>query len=201
MIQFSWTLISNDSFQIEIRTNSVQIGTLYRLTSAIYVLGLDIQSGDVYTIEEEDGPISHDTFTLRILNPAAAQSGVSDCTTKLGMLMETLLQEDADPDRLLRENKVTIPENRKFFENPPEIVFQDVPKRRRTQFYIETQGRTGLLFHLTRVLSREHINIVQATIRTLPNGMAEDTFYLQFKDAPLGPELSAKLEKLILGEV
>jgi len=200
MIQFSWTQLAPDKFRIEIKTPTVRIGTLHRLTAAIYVQGLDIESGDVYTIEEAGEFFSQDSFVIRVAEASKSSGGLTEATTRLGTLMETLLRGDSDPDDLLKQNKVQPPDTIKFFENPPEILFQDIPARKRTQFYIETSGRRGLLYHLTRILYRENINILQATIRTRPNGMAEDTFYLQYEDGPLGQDISKKLEALITGK-
>ncbi len=198
MISFSWVKIDNQSFQIEIKTPVVRVGTLYRLTAAIYILGLDIVTGDVDTIEENGQLFSMDRFLIRILDPGSRDQ-LMDFTANLGFLMDSIIREDQNPDVLLAERNIKLPEVKSFFEVAPEIVFQDHPEENCTEFYVEALGRRGFLFHLTRTLASENVNILKGTIRTADSGQAEDTFLLQYNDQPLGKQLSEKIEKLILG--
>ncbi len=201
MISFSWTQLSGNLVELEIKTPVVRTGTLYRLTAAIYVLGLDIVEGDVDTLEEEGILYSQDRFLLQLADPQNRHDkNLQEHSSKLGILMETMLVQNRDPDEIFVEQGVIPPTRNFFFESPPEILFQDHRESNETQFYIETVNRTGLLFQLTRLLYREEINIVRATIRTTPFGTAEDTFYLQYGDSVLGQLLSRHLESLILGK-
>ncbi|MCB1305915.1 MAG: hypothetical protein KDK37_16620, partial [Leptospiraceae bacterium] len=120
-------------------------------------------------------------------------------THSLGVLMETLLSDRIDPEKLLQQYQHSIPDPSYFFEVPPEMVFDRDEDRQETRFYIETTGRTGLLIHLSRLFFLEEINIVTATIRTNHAGMAQDQFHLQFNGEPLSETQIRHIEDRILG--
>ena len=65
MVSFSWTALSDRFFEIRIKTPVTRVGTLHRLTAAIYVLGLDIISGTVDTIQEAGEEFTDDIFLLQ----------------------------------------------------------------------------------------------------------------------------------------
>ena len=198
VINFSWTPVGPEQTLLEIKTPSVQVGTLYRLAAAIYCLDLDIYSGDVDTIEEDGELYSQDRFFLR---PVEGKPGDSaEVHHSLGVLMETLLSDRIDPEKLLKQHNHSIPDPSYFFDEAPELVFDRDPERQETRFYIETTGRTGLLIHLSRHFYLEGINIVMATIRTSNAGKAQDQFHLQKDGAPLSQDQCIRIEKRILGK-
>ncbi len=198
-MHFSWQRINSERFEVTVKTPVTRIGTLYRLTSAIYLAGLDIEDGQVDTHHEGDVDFTVDHFVLRI-DENISNSVDSDVSVKLGVFMETLLDDTTDPDVLLLQHGVRIPELSSFFETQPEIVFEDLNESRETQFYIETLNRRGLLFHLTRILAEENISIVRGEIHTHDGGRAEDSFFLQYEGDMLGEKLAKKLEGRILGK-
>lgn len=200
MISFGWEQVSQDQFTVRIKTPVVRVGTLYRLTAAIYVLGLDIVSGIVDSVTEEGMLLSNDEFLLRFPDQKKDSGVLNESVMQLGVIMETLLGKEIDPDILLAERNIKPPEPILFFESQPDIVFQDHLSNQCTEFYIEVVDRRGLLFHLTRNLAKMNINILKADIRAAPGGMAEDTFYLQYNEKPLGMELSKQIEHAILGK-
>lgn len=196
-MQFSWEKLDPVTIQIEIQTPVTRIGTLYRLTAAILITDLDILSGDVQTITDEGGTeVAVDRFVLRSL--FGGPQSPPDVPAKLGVLMETLLQEEADPDQILQNAKQKIPAVSGFLEGSPEIVFEHDDREKMTTFYIETISRQGLLFHLSRILYQFEIDIKRADIRTDANGTAQDTFKLQYKGNVLGDHLSKELERVII---
>lgn len=198
MVSFSWTMLEDGTVDVQIRTPVTRIGTLHRLTAAIFVLGLDIVSGDVDTLEENGETFSQDRFILQRSSRLSSDRSMAEYSAQLGFLMETLLSREIDPDEILKEKNISPPEKSLFFDTEPELVFQDHEESGYTQFYIETINRTGLLFHLTRTIFHEGLNIFRATIRTTSYGSAEDTFFLQYNDGILGPEISKHLEEQIL---
>lgn len=198
MVSFSWSMLDDGTIEVWIRTPVTRIGTLHRLTAAIFVLGLDIVSGDVDTVEENGETFSQDRFVLQGSPRLSSNRSMAEYSAQLGFLMETLLSREIDPDEMLKERNISPPEKKLFFDTKPELVFQDHEELGYTQFYIETISRTGLLFHLTRTIFKEGLNIFRATIRTTSYGTAEDTFYLQYNDGILGPEISKHLEEQIL---
>lgn len=197
MIQFSYHRISDHSFEIRIQTPMTRVGTLHRLITAIYVLGLDVISATVETILIDDAEYSRDTFGLQF-GENCPNGDINLMSTQLGLLMETVIQDQQDPAELLKEYHLQPPEVMSFFDTPPVILFQDHPETSTTQFHIEAVNRRGLLYHLTRVLFEEGVNIRRGVVGQ-KDGYIEDTFYLQFRDGILGEEFSAKIEKSILG--
>ncbi|HNE23236.1 MAG TPA: hypothetical protein PLG78_08715, partial [Leptospiraceae bacterium] len=104
MISFSWTALSEHIFEIRIKTPVTRVGTLYRLTAAIYVLGLDIVSGTVDTAHEHGEEYADDTFLLR---PSSdGETSFAYYSARVGVLMETLIRNEKDPDDLLRERNI-----------------------------------------------------------------------------------------------
>ncbi|MDH5654588.1 MAG: hypothetical protein OEZ34_01680 [Spirochaetia bacterium] len=194
-MNFVWSRLPDGTIEIQIKTPVVEVGTLYRLTAAIYAMGLDILSGDISSDTGEDGiPYSNDRFILQHTNSEESEGAIS---AKLGILMETLLRENMDPDEFLRKEKIQPPVKLEFFETEPVILFQNSKEWNATQFYIESQNRTGLLFHLTRILARKNVDIIRAKIRT-ENYLVKDTFYLQYNGSFLEPDTSKKIESEIL---
>lgn len=194
MISFSWTAVSPNIFEIRIKTPVVRVGTLHRLAAAMYILGLNVESGDVDTIVEDGTELSDDIF--RLSSPRGQSA--AETSARLGVLMEALIRGEKEPDTLFAEHNTEPPNPRDFFETRPDILFQ--PDGNLTQFYFESADRRGLLLHLTRSLSRLGINIVRAKVRSSPYGAAQDTFYLQYAGAPLSDVMSRELETAILGK-
>ena len=181
MIHFAWSLIDDHRFQIQVRTPVTRIGTLHRLTAAIYVLGMDVVSGNVLTEEDpESGElVSHDNFVLRTVRPEYSHFPMHEITTKLGVLMETIVQKDLEPSQLLADHKVEPPDPAKLFAGEHTIRFQRAASGNMTLMYVESQDRTGLLYHITQVLARENVNVWSAVVLTNDRGTTEDSFYLQ----------------------
>lgn len=197
VINFSWTPVGPEQTLLEIKTPTVRVGTLYRLAAAIYCLDLDIYSGDVDTVQEDGELYSRDRFFLRPVE--GKERDPSEVHHSLGVLMETLLSDRIDPEKLLQQHDHSIPDPSYFFDRAPELVFDRDAEKKETRFYIETTGRTGLLIHLVRHFYLEGINIVTATIRTSNSGMAQDQFHLQKEGAPLTDEQCRRIEARILG--
>lgn len=198
MIKFSWSLIGDDRFQIQVKTPQTRVGTLHRLTAAIYVFGLDIVSGNVMTEEENGELFSHDNFVLRIAN-APEHHSIYETTSKLGGLMESLLDPALEPAELLRQHGRPEPETSRLSSEDSRVEFTDIPARNMTRLYIQVTDRTGLLYHVTRVLAQESVNIWSAVILTTDTGITEDAFYVQYADGPLDEAKRERVRALIVG--
>ncbi len=197
MISFSWTALSQHIFEIRIKTPVTRVGTLYRLTAAIYVLGLDIVSGSVDTGHEHDEEFADDTF---LLQPSTdGETSFAYYSAKIGVLMETLLRNEMDPDDLLRERHINPPDIRFLFEALPEITFRDLPDRNVTEFNITCQNRTGLLFHITRIFAEEGISIIRGTIKSEAD-TAKDRFFLQQQGSCISEASRRRLSARITGQ-
>lgn len=199
MIRFSWSLIADDRFHVQVRTPVTRIGTLHRLCAAIYVFGLDIVSGNVMTEEEDGAPVAHDNFILRLANAPVNEYSIYETTGKLGGLMEALLDDSRDPSEILKQNAMPEPRTDHFFDERSRLSFEEVRGKNLTRMHIEVADRTGLLYHVTRSLAAESINIWSAMILTTDTGLAEDTFYIQFQDAPLTAERQETLRSRVTG--
>ncbi len=197
MINFSWSRRDDDRFLVFVKTPLVRAGTFNRLTTAIYALNLSIVSGNLNTLREGEELYSVDEFLLENADMGAPPPDAATTSARLGMLMESLLREEADPIGFLRDQGAEPPPPLSFFEAAPEIVFQDLPGENVTQFYIETLDRSGLLYQISSALYRHDVNIIRGTIHTAETGMAEDTFFLQYQDGCLGPELSNRVQDSI----
>lgn len=197
MISFSWTALSEHIFEIRIKTPVTRVGTLYRLTAAIYVLGLDIVSGTVDTAHEHGEEYADDTFLLR---PSSdGETSFAYYSARVGVLMETLIRNEKDPDDLLRERNINPPDIRFLFEALPEITFRDIPDRKVTEFNITSQNRTGLLFHITRIFAEEGISILRGTIKS-EEDTAKDRFFLQQQGECISEESKSRLSAKITGQ-
>lgn len=193
MIKFAWEGLGPGRYRVQIQTPAVREGTLHRLTAAIYVSGLDIESGEILTVSQDGELFSADEFILRYDGPAEEAAAV--IARDLGLLMETLLDTTTDVAAIFRDRGVTPPDTLKYFDVPPEVLFEDGPNE--TRFYIEAENRTGLLYNLTALLAEREVNIVSGTIQTHDSGRAEDNLYLQYKGGPLTPELSQQIAESI----
>ena len=194
MMNFSWQQLENGHIKITVKTPVVKIGTLHRLTSAIFAMELDIVSGEVNTVQDGDEIYSNDEFILR---PVVSLRNNAEISARLGMLMETMLHENENPDVVLEAEEVSPPERLQFFDAAPELVFETDEESNSTHFYIEATNRTGLLFHLTRLLSRLGVNILKASIYTNDENQIQDTFFLQYEGKPLTREISNKISSAI----
>ncbi|MCB1324756.1 MAG: hypothetical protein H7A21_11210 [Spirochaetales bacterium] len=199
MIQFQWERISDDRSRISVRTPVTAVGTLHKLATAMYVLGLDIVSGNVLSERIEGEEISQDNFVLHVPGQSGPIS-LNESLARLGQLMETLLQRDFSADRLLQDYNVEAPAPERLFEIAPRIRLEAVPGGHMSRLDLIAADRRGLVYHLTRVIAELDINITSAVILTTSNGMAEDTFYLQHDGTALSASLSATLISGFRGE-
>lgn len=192
MKSFSCTVAGDRELILEIRTSIVTEGTLYRLSAAIYSLGLDIYSGDIDTVTEEGEKYTWDRFVLRTMVDGSVRK-LSEIGMKLGMLMEAVLAEEQDPEDLIRLNGKDVPLPESFFESGVEVLFDENPESNETTLYLEAPDRPGLLFTVSRLLFRHRINIISATLRSTYGGHARDLFHLQQNGAMLTPETVERL--------
>lgn len=196
MKSFSCTVAGDRELILEIRTPSVREGTLYRLSAAIYSLELDIYSGDIDTVEEDGELYSFDRFVLRTMVDGNAQK-LSEIGAKLGMLMEALLSDAADPEALIRSAGKEIPRPDSFFEAGVEVLFDQNLEAGETTMYLEAPDRPGLLFTVANLLYRHDVNIVSATLRSTYGGHARDLFHLQCQGQPLADDMINKLSSFL----
>ncbi len=173
MIDFHYSLASDNNIKLSLKTKSTEIGTLHRMVTVIYSLDWDIIEGDIKTIEEGGESFSYDIFLIRSETKNPIKQAV-----QLGILMESVFSQKTSLSEILTTQNKNL-EIKKFFENRAELVFEDNIEKNATTFYIEANSGKGLLYHVTKVLMENQINILEGIIHTNKQNIAMDTFYLQ----------------------
>jgi len=195
-MNFSWETLNENLYRLQIRTESTRMGTLHRITAAIYLLNLNIISGDIQTILEGDQAYSFDTFIVKFSGMEHKEMRDS-IHSKLAILMEMVLGKNQSVESLFQQFNVPLPGSLDFFELKPEVLFQNDTAMGVTEFYIEAPDRKGLLYNLTELLFRREVDIVSATIRTDSNGIVQDTFHLQRNGTVLDEKRIQEIEARI----
>lgn len=194
MIDFTYKK-EGDLVALSIRTEATEVGTLYRIIACLYALKMDIISGEIATIEENGKLFTLDHFRVQ------SEDENQDPAFQLGVLMDTVFTRFDDVDILLKEYNPGEPSPEQFFRENFEFIFTDDPETRTTCFYMESDSGRGLLYHITRVLMKNGINILSAKIETDPEtSRARDSFYLVDKNNnPLEPNgnLTEKIKREI----
>ena len=183
-LRFSWHALDEHSFAIDIRAPMTQVGTLYRLTAAMYALGLDIQQGRVSTSTDANGHAwSEDNFTLKIRpgveNLKSPHVLINEASARLGHLMEMVLAQELDVADFLASQNCEPPEMVAAELASFSLQFENHKDDLYTAMTLHASDRPGLLFIIARVLAEKQISVHQATILTTDGGQAEDRFYLK----------------------
>lgn len=197
MIDFSYKK-ENDNISIGIKTDSTEVGTLFRITTCLYALKMDIISGEILTIEENGKYYTLDTFLIH------SEDENANAAFQLGVLMDSVFSTQEDIAKLLENYHLTEPPVELFFKENPEFIFTDDEESGTTCFYLESGSGRGLLYHITRILMNNHVDVIAGKIETDSLlGRAKDTFYLKDRNGkPFGnSELVEKLRREILKPV
>jgi UTP:GlnB (protein PII) uridylyltransferase len=173
MIDFSYKK-QNDLISLLIKTDSTEVGTLYRITACLYALKLDIISGEIQTIEENGKHYTLDSFLIQ------SEDENTQAAFQLGVLMDMVFSKQEDINKLLESFHLVEPPTEVFFRENPEFIFTDDPESKSTCFYLESGSGRGLLYHITRILMKHGVDIQAGKIETDTElGRAKDTFYLR----------------------
>ncbi|MCS7205769.1 MAG: ACT domain-containing protein [Leptospiraceae bacterium] len=196
MIQFECYPLSERNIYLKIVTDHTERGTLYRLATAIFVMGMDIHSGDIKTKQDEEGKeYSEDVFILR--NPKELKA-FGDFAAQLGVLMESLLNRDSDPEQLLAMNpERKLPDIKEIFSSNFDFIIEEIPKKNQILFYFEAKDRPGLLLSITKFLYENKINIIEATIRTEYDDIAKDSFILEYDNKESLKKLKSEIQQFL----
>ncbi|MFN3604882.1 MAG: hypothetical protein ACK4UJ_09250 [Leptonema sp. (in: bacteria)] len=196
MIQFECYSQSETKIFLKIVTSHTEIGTLYRLATAIFVLDLDIFSGEIKTILRNEQSFSEDTFVLRNKN---SKSSINDFTSRLGYLMEALLNRVQNPEEILKNiNTRKPPTLKEILKSGFDYIIDEIPEKNQIYFYFEAKDRSGLLLMISKFLYENHFNIFEAKIETTFDDIAKDVFYLEYQSENSKKILKEKLEKLLV---
>lgn len=200
MIQFECYPQSKTNLYLKILTDHTEEGTLYRLASAIFLLELDIYSGEINTIERNGKLFSEDIFILRNTNKNLNLE-LNDFNYRLGYLMEILLSNQEKPEEILKKNITrNIPSIQEIFQSGFEYIIDELPEKKQIYFYFETLDRPGILLNISKFLYENNFNIAQAKIETTIDQIAKDVFYLDYKDNTTKETLKKAIETFIEGK-
>ncbi|GIX43458.1 MAG: hypothetical protein KatS3mg129_3191 [Leptospiraceae bacterium] len=158
------------------------------------MLGLDIYSGEIKTTQKDNIDISEDTFILRYNEKIGS---FNDFSYQLGVLMESLLSQNQDPEKILNLNtKRKIPDLSEIIRNGFEYIIEEKEKNQ-IFFYFETLDRSGLLVSFAKFFYKNSINIIEAKIQTEYDNIAKDSFILEYDHQDSIKNLKKELEKYI----
>lgn len=173
MIDFQYKTLDGE-IVVTLKTDITEMGTFHRMAAVIYTLGWDIIAGEIKTVLIDGKEFALDTLRLR-----SERNKASGKAIEIGILMDSIFSKKQDLQETLKNYTFKQPEVRNFFREKAELIFQDEPEKNLTCFYIEADSGRGLLYHLTKVLLENKINIINAVIDTDNiTQRAKDTFYL-----------------------
>ncbi len=173
MIEFQYKTL-DEEILVTLKTNITEIGTFHRMATVVYTLGWDILSGEISTIIENGTEFAIDTLKLKSTSGTNSKKAV-----EIGILMDSVFSKKNNLEEFLSKYEFKQPFVKDFFREKAELIFEDDENLKQTCFYIEADSGRGLLYHLTKVLAENQINIISGKIETDKlTARAKDTFYL-----------------------
>lgn len=173
MIDFHYKTL-DDEILVTLKTDVTEIGTFHRMASVIFLLGWDIISGEILTVTENGIEYAIDTLRLKSESNLGTKKAV-----EIGLMMDAIFSKRKGLDELFQNHEFRVPVVKNFFRERAELIFQDELDKKQTCFYIEADSGRGLLYHVTKVLLENKINILSGIIETDKiTQRAKDTFYL-----------------------
>jgi UTP:GlnB (protein PII) uridylyltransferase len=173
MIDFQYKTL-DDEILVTLKTDVTEIGTFHRMASVIYRLGWDIVSGEIKTTNEKGINFAVDTFRMKSETKLISKKAI-----EIGLMMDAIFSKHKEVEELFQNHEFNPPVVKNFFRERAELIFQDEPSINQTCFYIEADSGRGLLYHVTKVLLENKINIITGIIDTDKlTQRAKDTFYL-----------------------
>lgn len=173
MIDFQYKTLDGEIL-VTLKTDITEMGTFHRMATVIYLLGWDIISGEILTISEGGVDYAIDTLRLRADSIQGNNKAI-----EIGLMMDAIFSKRKGLEELFQNHESKTPIVKNFFRERAELIFQDEPANNQTCFYIEADSGRGLLYHVTKVLFENKINILSGKIDTDKiTQRANDTFYL-----------------------
>ena len=143
------------------------------IAGAIAVSGASIVDAKVHTTS--DG-MAIDTFWIQADDRTAFDR--PDRLKRLSQNIEKALLERMDVDRLLAQRAGSLPSRTSVFVVPPRVLIDNKASSLHTVIEINARDRPGLLYDVTRALSRLGLSIASAHITTYGE-RAVDVFYVK----------------------
>ena len=148
-------------------------GLFALIAGAIAVSGASIVDAKVHTTS--DG-MAIDTFWIQADDRTAFDK--PDRLKRLSQNIEKALLERMDVDRLLAQRTSSLPSRTSVFVVPPRVLIDNKASSLHTVIEINARDRPGLLYDVTRALSRLGLSIASAHITTYGE-RAVDVFYVK----------------------
>jgi [protein-PII] uridylyltransferase len=164
-------------------------GLFSRIAGALAVAGASISAARIFTLKNG---MALDTFWVR-----DAQGGPFDRPDRLARVssvIERVLAGRLNPMHELAKRRSSLPSRYTVFKVPPRVLIDNKISDRHTVIEVNGRDRPGLLYELTRALSRLNVMIHGAKISTFGERVV-DVFYVQ---AVLGGKVEgeAKLRRI-----
>ncbi len=157
-------------------------GLFSRIAGAMAVAGASIDAARIFTLANG---MALDTFFVR--NALGGPFDRPEHLARLKRVVEQTLEGSLQPWRELARRKSKIPSRMRVFKVAPRVLIDNKASARATVIEVNGRDRPGLLYDLTRALSKLQLMIHGARIATYGES-AVDVFYVQ--DA-LGDKIEA----------
>ncbi|HEX5321582.1 MAG TPA: [protein-PII] uridylyltransferase [Stellaceae bacterium] len=147
-------------------------GLFSRIAGALAVSGANIVDAKIVTMTNG---MALDTFWIQ--DPEGGPFSRRDKLAKLGQVFENVLTGDLKPHREL-DRPPPIPSRTHVFTVPPRVLVDNQASRSHTVIEVNGRDRPGLLYELTRELTRLNLQVSSAKISTYGEKVV-DVFYVK----------------------
>jgi [protein-PII] uridylyltransferase len=161
--------LETDSTQVMIYTKDGK-GLFATLTGAIAAAGGSIFKADIYTL--------NNGLALDIFQIQTPKGNAYENTTHLKNYIIKALKQNLDIDKELLERQKDRPRKERLFAHAPSILIDNNASDQATLIEITATDRPGLLYDISRCLSKSKLQIQSAKIMT-QGSRATDVFYVK----------------------
>ncbi len=147
-------------------------GLFSRIAGALAISGANIVDAKIMTMSNG---MALDTFWLQ--EPGGGPFTRSDKLARLAEIFEDVLTGDLKPHREL-ERVPPFPSRTRVFTVPPRVLIDNQASRSHTVVEVNGRDRPGLLYELTRELTRLNLQVSSAKISTYGEKVV-DVFYVK----------------------
>ncbi|MGH7092211.1 MAG: [protein-PII] uridylyltransferase, partial [Stellaceae bacterium] len=147
-------------------------GLFSRIAGALAISGANIVDAKIMTMSNG---MALDTFWIQ--DPAGGAFRQPEKLAKLAIVFENVLTGDLKPHREL-DRPPTIPSRTSVFTVPPRVLVDNQASRSHTVVEVNGRDRPGLLYEVTRELTRLNLQVSSAKISTYGEKVV-DVFYVK----------------------
>ncbi|ACI99972.1 [protein-PII] uridylyltransferase [Rhodospirillum centenum] len=149
-------------------------GLFSRLAGALALAGATIVDARIFTMSNG---MALDVFSVHAAHGGSFES--PDKLARLAVLVEKALAGELRmADELAKRRSATLPSRARVFKVPPRVLVDNTASTAHTVVEVNGPDRPGLLYAVTRALTRLNLQIASAKVATYGN-MAVDVFYVK----------------------